>query len=183
MRIIAGQAKGRTLKVPREVSRPTTDRVRESVFGILSPVVGGARVLDLFAGSGALGLEALSRGATECLFVERDRGACRIIEENLKKTGLTGGQVRPAEVRRFLKGPGGSYDLIFADPPYADGLSDPAAELSRQPVWPDWLAKGGILVLEEDATGRVLEFEGLSHWQSREYGRSRITFYQREDPS
>ena len=183
MRIIAGQAKGHHLKVPREVSRPTTDRVRESLFGILSPVVSGARVLDLFAGSGALGLEALSRGAAECLFVERDRGACRVIEENLKKTGLTGGQVRCGEVARFLKGRVGPFDLILADPPYADGLSDPAAALSRLTVWRDCLAEGGILVLEEDATGQVLEFVGLTFWQSREYGRSRISFYRREDPS
>ena len=149
MRIIAGQAKGRVLKVPREVSRPTTDRVRESVFGILAPVLNGAKVLDLFAGSGSLGLEALSRGAAECVFVEQDRGACRVIEENLKKTGLAGGQVRSMEVSRFLKGRGGCYDLIFADPPYADGLRDPASELLKVDDWTEWFSDEGFLILEQ----------------------------------
>ena len=143
MRIIAGQAKGRVLKVPRDVSRPTTDRVRESVFGILAPVLSDVKVLDLFAGSGSLGLESLSRGARECVFVERDRGACRVIEENLRKTGLSGGQVRAMEVSRFLRGRGGRFDLIFADPPYTDGLSDPAAELTGVDDWSEWLADGG----------------------------------------
>ena len=77
MRIISGTAKGHTLKVPREVARPTTDRVRESLFGVLHAVVEGSRVLDLFAGSGALGLEALSRGAVSCTFVDQNRGAVR----------------------------------------------------------------------------------------------------------
>ena len=83
MRIIAGSAKGHPLKVPREVSRPTTDRVRESVFGILTAVIPKARVLDLYAGSGALGIEALSRGGVSCSFVVEIRRACRIIAENL----------------------------------------------------------------------------------------------------
>ena len=80
MRIISGIAKGRALKVPREVARPTTDRVRESLFGILHTVIGDSRVLDLFAGSGALGMEALSRGAMSCTFVDQNRGAVRAIE-------------------------------------------------------------------------------------------------------
>lgn len=181
MRIISGQAKGHALKVPREVSRPTTDRVRESVFGVLSAVLAEARVLDLFAGSGALGLEALSRGAVECVFVERDRRACRVIEENLKKTGLSGGQVRNVEVGRFLKGKGGGYDLIFADPPYADGLSDPAEELVEMEGWSDWLAEDGYLILEREAVGEILELKGLKVLQSRDYGRSRITIYQSEE--
>ena len=83
MRIIAGSAKGHPLKVPREVSRPTTDRVRESVFGILTAMIPNARVLDLYAGSGALGIEALSRGGASCTFVEKNRGSCRVIAETL----------------------------------------------------------------------------------------------------
>ena len=180
MRIIAGQAKGRVLKVPRDVSRPTTDRVRESVFGILAPVLSDVKVLDLFAGSGSLGLESLSRGARECVFVERDRGACRVIEENLRKTGLSGGQVRAMEVSRFFRGRGGRFDLIFADPPYTDGLSDPAAELMRVDDWSEWLADGGYLILEQENAGKVISLGGLTIAQSREYGRSRMTFYQKE---
>lgn len=180
MRIISGQAKGRALKVPRGVSRPTTDRVRESVFGVLAPVIAGAKVLDLFAGSGSLGLEALSRGANQCVFVERDRGACRVIEENLKKTALAGGQIRPMEVSRFLQGRGSGFDLVFADPPYADGLSDPSSELMKVDDWSDWLADEGYLILEQEASSDLMDLGGLEVLQSREYGRSRITFYRKE---
>lgn len=178
MRIIAGSAKGHHLKVPREVSRPTTDRVRESVFGILSAVIDRARVLDLFAGSGALGMEALSRGATSCTFVEQNRGACRVIEENLKKTNLAHGQVVNREVVKFLKGEKASYDLIFADPPYADGLTDPARELVALEGWEKWLSRDGFLILEREAVGDLPEPRGLSLLQRRDYGRSRIAIYQ-----
>lgn len=180
MRIIAGSARGRVLKVPREVSRPTTDRVRESVFGILSAVVPESRVLDLFAGSGALGIEALSRGAASCVFVEENRGACRVIEENLKKSGSANGRVIQREVSSFLKGERTSYDLIFADPPYADGLTDPARDLIAIEGWDRWLSEDGYLVLEREAVGELPEPSGLSLVQSRDYGRSRIAIYQLE---
>jgi len=180
MRIIAGRAKGRVLKVPPEVSRPTTDRVRESLFGILAGVLEGARVLDLYAGSGALGLEALSRGASACLFVERDRKACRVIAENLSKTGLPGGEVRHVEVAKFLKGKGAGADLIFADPPYSDGLRDPADELVAMKNWDEWLVEGGFLILEREAVGEVLELKGLEVMKTRDYGRSRISIYRKE---
>lgn len=179
MRIIAGSAKGHALKVPREVSRPTTDRVRESVFGILSAVLGEARVLDLFAGSGALGIEALSRGASECTFVEQNRGAARVIEENLKKTGVSGGKAVCREVSAFLKAEKRSYDLIFADPPYADGLTDAARDLVALEGWCDWLSKDGFLILEREAMGDLPLPEGLKLLQQRDYGRSRISIYQR----
>lgn len=178
MRIIAGAAKGHHLKVPREVSRPTTDRVRESVFGMLVAVIEGAKVLDLFAGSGALGIEALSRGAASCTFVEQNRGACRIIEENLKKTGMEKGRVIQREVGKFLAAEGGGYDLIFADPPYADGLTDPARDLVALEGWEKWLAPGGFLILEREAIGELREPGGLSLVQKRDYGRSRISIYQ-----
>lgn len=178
MRIIAGQAKGHPLKVPRKVSRPTTDRVRESIFGILSPVLEGARVLDLFAGSGALGLEALSRGASSCVFVEQDRGACRVIKENLAKTGLAGGEVKSLGVERFLKGRPFSFDLIFADPPYADGLRDPVRDLVGAGDWRGWLAEDGFLLLEQAAAEETMALEGLEVVQSRGYGKSRMTIYQ-----
>jgi len=177
MRVIAGSAKGRILKVPREVSRPTTDRVRESLFGILTPVISGSLVLDLFAGSGALGIEALSRGADVCTFVERNRGAARVIEENLKLTGFDSGRVVQREVSAFLKAEQRKYDLIFADPPYADGLSDPARDLAGLSGWDGWLKEGGYLILESEAKGEVLEPKGLEKVQEREYGRSRISIF------
>ncbi|MDB2674108.1 16S rRNA (guanine(966)-N(2))-methyltransferase RsmD [Akkermansiaceae bacterium] len=180
MRIIAGSAKGHPLKVPREVSRPTTDRVRESVFGILTAVIPDARVLDLYAGSGALGIEALSRGAASCTFVEQNRGACRVVEENLKKTGCRNGRVIQRDVAAFLRGEKTTYDLIFADPPYADGLSDPARDLIAIEGWNQWLADDGFLVLEREAVGELPEPKGLSLLQSRDYGRSRIAIYQLE---
>lgn len=180
MRIIAGSAKGHPLKVPREVSRPTTDRVRESVFGILSSVIPHARVLDLYAGSGALGIEALSRGASSCSFVEQNRGACRIIEENLKKTGCENGRVVQREVGAFLRSERTGYDLIFADPPYADGLSDAARDLIAIEGWEKWLKEDGFLILEREAVGELPEPKGLSLIQSRDYGRSRIAIYQLE---
>ena len=121
MRVIAGSAKGTKLRVPDRVSRPTSDRVREAIFSILGERVPGAAVCDLYAGSGALGIEALSRGAASTLFIERDRRAVEMIESNLEAAGLGGGSVRAMEVERFL-GRGGrreaSFDLVFADPPY-----------------------------------------------------------------
>ena len=179
MRIIAGLAKGHSLKVPREVARPTTDRVRESVFGILFAVLEDARVLDLFAGSGALGIEALSRGAASCTFVEQYRGAVKVIEDNLKKTGLRNGKVVCREVGSFLKTEKREYDLIFADPPYADGLTDAARDLAALEGWAQWLSEDGYLVLEKEAMGDLPEPGGLKLLQQRDYGRSRIVIYQR----
>lgn len=183
MRIIAGSAKGHSLKVPREVSRPTTDRVRESVFGILSAVICDARILDLFAGSGALGIEALSRGADSCTFVEQNRKATRVIEENLRKTGLQNGRVINREVGAFLKGERGRYDLIFADPPYADGLTDPASDLVAIEGWADWLTEDGYLVLERESVGELPNPAGLELVQQKDYGRSRIAIFRRGSES
>ena len=179
MRIIAGSAKGHPLKVPREVSRPTTDRVRESVFGILTAVIPNARVLDLYAGSGALGIEALSRGGASCTFVEQNRGACRVIAENLKKTGKDG-RVIQRDVGAFLRSERTSYDLIFADPPYPDGLKDLARDLITIEGWEQWLSKDGFLILEHEAAGELPDNKELILVQSRDYGRSRIAIYQLE---
>ena len=179
MRIISGTAKGHALKVPREVARPTTDRVRESLFGILHTVIGDSRVLDLFAGSGALGMEALSRGAMSCAFVDQNQGSVRAIEENLKKTGLTGGKVVFREVLTYLKGERATYDLIFADPPYMDGVSDLAADLIALEGWGRWLSEDGFLVVEQEAAGELPVCD-LELVQQRDYGRSRIVIYRRK---
>lgn len=179
MRVIAGKAKGGAIRVPREVARPTTDRVRESLFGILGELVVGVRVLDLFAGSGGLGLEALSRGAAGCVFVEQNRGAARVIEENLKRLRLEGGRVVVSEVGKFLRGMKESFEIILADPPYADGLRDAARDLAGLTGWREWLAEDGYLVIESEAMGAGLVVESMELVTQRDYGRSRISIFRR----
>ncbi len=122
MRVVAGLARGRQLAAPPGTdTRPTSDRAREAIFNALRSlgVIADARVADLFAGSGALGIEALSRGAASCVFVEREPAAVAVIEENLRRTGLTGGTVAKADVERWLATRTASFDLVLADPPYA----------------------------------------------------------------
>jgi 16S rRNA (guanine(966)-N(2))-methyltransferase RsmD len=122
VRIIAGSRRGHTIQAPKGLdTRPTSDRVRENVFNIVAPWVEGARVLDLYAGSGAMGLEALSRGAERAVFVESDPEAVRAIERNLDKLGLTGARVVRRDAVTGLgqeAGAGRKYDLVLADPPY-----------------------------------------------------------------
>ena len=156
MRIIAGCFKGKTLDAPKGLNtRPTSDRVREALFNVLehgAPAVdfGGARVLDLFAGSGALGLEALSRGARYSLFIEDDAGARGAIRRNVEALGLTG--ITKIWRRDATKlGPAGSlapFDLIFCDPPYGKGLGERALASA---VEGQWVAPQAIAVLEERA--------------------------------
>ena len=119
MRVIAGSAGGIRLAVPKRGVRPTMDRVKAAIFSSLGDAVAGARVLDLFAGSGALGIEALSRGASSAMFVEEDRQSSEIIERNLAKTKLKG-RVRQQDVFDFLRHISGAetFQIIFADPPY-----------------------------------------------------------------
>src|SRR5829696_2263003 len=121
MRIVAGQFRGRRLQAPHGTSvRPTSDRVREALFSILGDVT-GLRVLDLFAGSGALGIEALSRGAADAVFVESSRRAAEVVRENLRAVGEEDAPVRVESVQAYLRRASGqaTYDLVFADPPYS----------------------------------------------------------------
>lgn len=123
MRVIAGSAKGRSLDAPRGgATRPATDRIRETLFAILEPVLEDARVLDLFAGAGTLGIEALSRGAAHATFVERSPEALKTIQKNIKVTELDGlAEVNAANVLGFLEQRvAGPYDVVFCDPPFAD---------------------------------------------------------------
>jgi 16S rRNA (guanine966-N2)-methyltransferase len=150
MRIIAGSYGGRRLQTPGGLdTRPTSDRVREALFSILGDRVAGARVLDLFAGSGALGIEALSRGAAEATFVDNAPPAIRAIRANLEALGAEA-MVARAEARRFLGGAsrsGRSYDLVFLDPPYRLAASlgrDLSAALAAV------VAPGGTVVAESD---------------------------------
>lgn len=180
MRLIAGSAGGIPLLSPRPDTRPTTDRAREAIFSKLSRRMEGARVLDLFAGSGALGLEALSRGAQGALFIESSRDACAIIRRNAEKTRLSArAAVRQADVFAWLKTAEGAYDLVFADPPYrkAPTDSDFASALLHSPALPRLLAPGGVFVLESHAGHSLLAIPpAWRQLDQRRYGASLITF-------
>jgi 16S rRNA (guanine(966)-N(2))-methyltransferase RsmD len=178
MRIIAGERKGHTIYAPKGLeTRPTSDRVRENVFNIVAPWVEDARVLDLYAGSGAMGLEALSRGAAAVVFVESDADALRAIERNLDRLRLTHATVVRADATTGLAqetAAGRKYDLVLADPPYAMTDYDPLARyLSRV------LADDGLLVLESSARTEP-ELAGLVVRTSRRYGSTRVTVFEHE---
>ncbi len=179
MRIIAGKAGRIAIKVPQAVARPTTDFVRQAVFSILGERVENARVLDLFAGSGAIGLEALSRGAASCVFVDEHRQASAVITENLTKTRLEGGRVVKAEVVSFLKRDAASYDLIFADPPYwkHHGDKDHVGDLLKSNLLASRLANDGWFIAEVSANQPSPASDDLTLSDRREYGGSAILFY------
>jgi 16S rRNA (guanine966-N2)-methyltransferase len=151
MRVIAGSAGGIPLRLPKTELRPTMDMVRGAIFSSLGEATVGARVLDLFAGTGSLAIEALSRGAESATLVEADRKACEVIAENLKQTRLKA-NILCMDVFRFLEKEGGTatFDLIFADPPYAKDSEarDFAAELLRNQGVLGALQENGLLVLE-----------------------------------
>ena len=178
MRVVAGTAGGLRLKVPPSDTRPSTDRLREALFSILLHRLDGAQVLDLFAGSGALGIEAMSRGASSVVFVEQSRQACRVIEENLKVTRLSG-RVVSREVASYLKQSRESFDLIFADPPYAKGgAKDLAQELVNDSNLVPLLAEEGVFVLEVEKERKAPGSELWELQERRVYGSSALLFYQ-----
>lgn len=182
MRVIAGQARGLRLKVPTRVTRPSTDRLREALFSILGARVEGASVLDLFAGSGALGLEALSRGAAKALFVESNRQAARVIAENLARTKLNDSRklvrIIDRDVFAALRVMRERFDLIFADPPYASRSgTDLAAQLLRSETLPARLERDGLLVVEVESERDAPEEPLWSLEDVRTYGSSAILFY------
>jgi 16S rRNA (guanine966-N2)-methyltransferase len=172
MRIIAGSRKGARIFAPKGLdTRPTGDRVREAAFNLIGPV-DEAAVLDLFAGSGAMGLEALSRGAASAVFVESDREACRTIERNLAKLGLTGATVLCRDAFQALTAESRTYDLVLCDPPYGfEGNARLAGYLKRV------LAPNGLLVYETGAKAQP-ELEGLQVRTSRTYGSARLTLFE-----
>jgi 16S rRNA (guanine966-N2)-methyltransferase len=171
LRIIAGTHRGTTIYAPPgRDTRPTSDRVRENVFNILGPV-DGATVLDLYAGSGAMGLEALSRGAERVVFVERDPEAVKAIERNLDKLRLRATVLRQDAVAA-LASETRKYDLVLVDPPY-DMYLDVQPQLAR--YLPSVLAEDGVVVVETDA--RIEPELPLEQRTSRKYGAARITVY------
>ncbi|MGH3719130.1 MAG: 16S rRNA (guanine(966)-N(2))-methyltransferase RsmD [Pseudonocardiaceae bacterium] len=174
VRIVAGVAGGRRLAVPPRGTRPTSDRVREAVFSALQARrdLEGARVLDLYAGSGALGLEALSRGAVYVRFVESDRRAAAVLRRNVETLGLGGAAlVSAADVSAVLRGdPGLPYDVVLADPPYA--LDDAAlGGVLRALAGGGWLAPAALLVVERPVTALTPAWPvGVSALTHRRYG-------------
>ena len=181
MRIISGSAGRMAIKVPASVTRPTTDFVRQAAFSILGESIGGARVLDLFAGSGALGLEALSRGAATCVFVERQRAASKVIADNLGKTRLGGGRVVNATVDSFLKRDAAAYDVVFADPPYWRNPGDP--DDLKMLLGSDLLASrvvdGGWLVAEASSHYQPPASAHFTLHDRRAYGSSALLFFKK----
>lgn len=179
MRIIAGIAGRIAIKVPPAVARPTTDFVRQAMFSILGERVARARVLDLFAGSGAIGLEALSRGARSCVFVDDHRQACAVITANLTLSRLDGGRSVNADATSFLKRDAASYDLIFADPPYWHhrGDKDHVGELLAGGLLVPRLAPDGWFIAEISANQPSPGADGFTLADRREYGGSAILFY------
>ena len=182
MRIVGGKFKGRALAGPStDATRPTSDRVRESIFNILAHGIAdftyeGARVMDVFAGTGALGLEALSRGAKFCLFIEDGTEARGLIRRNADSCGVIG-QCRIWRRDATDLGPAAPqspYDLVFIDPPYARGLGEKALVSL---VEGGWLAKGAIVVLEEAEKTIVTEVSGVNPIDSRIYGDTQLCFY------
>lgn len=177
MRVAAGEAKGRRLRVPRGVAvRPTQDRVREAIFNALGERVVDSEVLDLFAGVGTLGIEALSRGARRAVFVELDPRTAAGLRANLQAAGLTGrAEVWRADALRALRRlaqRGDRFDLVFLDPPYRSGwLGRALRALSDSPV-----LREGAVVVAEGARDEPVETEGLEVTWRRTYGDTAVTF-------
>jgi 16S rRNA (guanine966-N2)-methyltransferase len=174
MRIIAGEWRGRPLIAPPgQSTRPTADRVRESLFSMLSSRIGdfeGLTVADLYAGSGALGIEALSRGAAKCRFVERDRSAVAVLRTNLSSLGATDrAEVLNSTVESFSAAQ--PLQLIFGDPPYAPGSGSAVVSLAAQG---GWLAPGGWMAIET-ARGDAVDPATFALQVERDIGRARVT--------
>ena len=184
MRVVGGELRGRPLATPRDNAiRPTTDRTREAVFNMLAHRFGdrleGARVLDLFAGTGALGIEALSRGASYCVFIEESAEGRGLIRTNVESFGLTG---RTKIFRRDATGLGdagtlGPFGLVFADPPYGRGLGEKALRSARAG---GWLAPGALFVVEEAVAAAFEPGPGFSIVDERSYGETVIRFIEAE---
>ncbi len=171
MRIISGRARGTKLFAPEGLdTRPTLDRVREAVFSMILTHVDGARVLDLFAGSGAMGLEALSRGAVSVDFVDIAPKACDCIRKNLEKTRLEGAEITNTDFKSFLSRCTAGYDLIFLDPPYESGYYSTALDIINER---GLLNDGGIIVAE-CADPQGFDSRGYAVYRQRKYGKAAV---------
>jgi 16S rRNA (guanine966-N2)-methyltransferase len=184
LRIVSGQYRGKAIVTPPgDKTRPTSDRARQAVFNILehaawAPELHGARVIDLFAGSGALGLEAISRGAAFCLFVETDDAARGAIRENVDAFGLFG-QTKvhrrdATDLGLIPASAGKPFDLAFLDPPYAKGLGEKAL---AQLVAGQWLTPGAVVMFERGRDEPDPTPEGFERIDARDYGAARVFFF------
>jgi 16S rRNA (guanine966-N2)-methyltransferase len=183
IRVISGTAKGRKLKtVPGDTTRPVMDRVKENLFNILGVDVAGSRWLDLFAGTGSVGIEALSRGASYCLFLDTGRAAVTIIWDNLRTTGLeAGAAVQRLDAFTLLKGAPAEdegFEVIYVAPPQYKGMWQKALEMID--AQPEWLLPDGIAVVQIDPKEYVeLSFQNLVLYDQRRYGNTMLCFYER----
>ena len=178
MRVITGNARGRKLKTPENYDiRPTSDQVKESIFNIIQFDIEGRRVLDLFAGTGQLGIECLSRGAAEAVFVDQSRDAVKIVRENLKSCGLEGA-VLQMDALSFLRGCG-RFDLIFVDPPYDSPLYEEVLKVINSV---DILSDGGIIMCESRQKKSLPEMKApYRKVKEYNYGKVKLCLYTKEN--
>lgn len=179
MRIVGGEFRGRTLISPKsDATRPTSDRTRESLFNILINRMNfeGLRVLDLFAGTGALGIEALSRGADNCVFVENASSPYAVIRQNIENFNLHGRtKLLKLDATNLGKNRGDGFDLVFLDPPYSKSLGEKAAESL---VESNWLNDGATLILEEAITSAPTVLAGFTLEDQRKFGDTTIGIFE-----
>ena len=179
MRVITGTARGTVLKAPKGMqTRPTMDQVKEGLFSAIQFEIEGRRVLDLFAGSGQLGIEALSRGAKSAVFVDASREACAVVRENLVKTRLSDrAQLVQADYLGYLARCRDTFDLVFLDPPYAEVFLENAL---RKISEIDILSDSGIIICERPSEKQLLgDFPGLLHYRDYRYGKAAVTLYRK----
>lgn len=180
MRVVAGRARGAVLKTPDGMkTRPTSDRVKEAMFSILHFDLPGARVLDLFGGTGQLGIEALSRGATSCVFVDESDKACGLIRENLKRVKLSdSAKVVKSDYMQYLRTCTEKFDIILLDPPYAEVFLENCLNLITEI---DILQSNGIIVTERPLEKELpYDFDGFSRSKDYKYGKTVVALYRKD---
>lgn len=182
MRVITGKARGVQLKTPDGMlTRPTTDRVKEALFSVIQFDIPGARVLDLFGGTGQLGIEALSRGAKSAVFVDAREDACKLIRENLKRTCLQeDARVVRSDYLDYLSRCREQYDIIFLDPPYAEVFLENSLNRITEI---DILHSGGIIVAEHRWKELPWDYPGYTRSRDYQYGKILLTFYRKDGGS
>ena len=181
MRVIAGSAKGKSLQAPagRETTRPTSDKVKEAIFGSIQFELEGSRVLDLFAGSGALSFEAISRGAKKAVCLDKDKRSIDIIKKNANSLDFSDYcEIINTSCFDYMERAKEKFDVIFLDPPYNKNFIEPVLEGI---VKNNLLNEGGIVVLESDGTDFHDDFDGLEMYRQRKYGRTYITVYKKNN--
>ncbi len=181
MRVISGKARGVNLKTPDgQVTRPTTDRVKEALFSIIHFDLPGASVLDLFGGTGQLGIEAMSRGAKKAVFVDAGEAACKLIRENLKRAKMENdAQIVRSDYLSYLNRCKERFDIVFLDPPYAEVFLENSLKKLTEI---DILQSGGIIVAERPVGKQLdLDFSGFSRSKDYKYGNTLLTLYRKDE--